>query len=144
MAELARIGVAIESDLLEAFDQLISQRGYPSRSEAFRDLIREALSEESIQQPGAPVLGTLTLIYDHHQRLLGEKLAEIQHEHHESIVSTLHVHLDHDNCLEVLVLRGLAGDVKRLADRLVAAKGVKQGRLTLAAGQGGRAHSHPH
>lgn len=143
MGELARIGVAIEGELLEQFDKLIEGRGYASRSEAFRDLIRAELNAESISAPDASVVGTLTLLYDHHVRMLSEKLTEMQHEHHDAIVSTLHVHLDHHNCLEVIVLRGKSADVQGIASRLIAAKGVKQGRLTLAAGGGG-SHEHKH
>ena len=135
MSELARIGVAIESDLLAEFDQLIESRGYASRSEAFRDLIRAELNAEQTQQhqPDARVVGTLTLLYDHHVRMLSEKLTEMQHEHHDAIVSTLHVHLDPHNCLEVIVLKGKNAEVQTISSKLIAAKGVKQGRLTLSA-----------
>ena len=142
MSELARIGVAIESDLLEEFDHLIEQRGYSSRSEAFRDMIRTELNQYQVSSADQHVVGTLTLIYDHHVRQLAEKLTGLQHDHHHEIVSTLHVHLDHDQCLEVLVLRGQALNVQQIADKLMATKGVKQGRLTLAAA--GAEHSHPH
>jgi CopG family nickel-responsive transcriptional regulator len=131
MAELARIGVAIDSDLLEDFDRLIGDRGYTNRSEAFRDLIREELVREAGESQDAHVVGTVTLVYDHHVRMLNEKLTDMQHEHHESILSTLHVHLDHDNCLEVLVVRGRAGAVRKIADALISTKGVKHGRLTI-------------
>jgi CopG family nickel-responsive transcriptional regulator len=131
MSELSRIGVAIDSDLLEKFDRLIGKRGYSNRSEAFRDLIRDELVEETWESPNAPVVGTVTLVYDHHVRLLSEKLTDIQHDFHSHILSTLHVHLDHDNCLEVLVVRGRAGAVKRIADTLISMKGVKHGRLTI-------------
>ena len=126
VGELSRIGVAIDSDLLERFDQLISQRGYTNRSEAFRDLIREELVERAWESPASEVVGTVTLVYDHHVRLLNEKLTDMQHEYHRSILSTLHVHLDHDNCLEVLVVKGRASEVQRIADALIATKGVKQ------------------
>jgi CopG family nickel-responsive transcriptional regulator len=109
MSDLARIGVAIESNLLAEFDQLIERRGYSSRSEAFRDMIRGELNQMQVSSPGQHVVGTLTIIYDHNVRQLSEKLTGMQHEHHHEIVSTLHVHLDHDQCLEVLVLRGEAG-----------------------------------
>lgn len=142
MSELARIGVAIESDLLEEFDHLVERRGYSSRSEAFRDMIRSELNQVQVTSPEQHVVGTLTIIYDHHVRQLAEKLTGLQHDHHHEIVSTLHVHLDHDQCLEVLVLRGEAVHVQRIADKLVATKGVKQGRLTLAAAD--PQHSHPH
>jgi CopG family nickel-responsive transcriptional regulator len=131
--ELERIGVAIDGDLLEKFDNLINRRGYSNRSEAFRDLIRTELVNERSQQPSTPVVGTVTLLYNHHVRLLGEKLTALQHEYHRSILSTLHVHLDHDNCLEVIVVQGRAADVQKVADMLIAAKGVKHGKLVLTA-----------
>jgi len=136
MGELARIGVAIDEELLKRFDELNGRRGYTNRSEAFRDLIRDALIQEAVAGD-SEVVGTLTLVYDHHVRMLQERLTEMQHEHHEEIISTLHVHLDHHHCLEVLVLRGKSGAVQGIADRLVATKGVQHGRLTLtAAGKG--------
>jgi len=132
MSDLSRIGVAIDSDLLAKFDQHIEQRGYTNRSEAFRDLIREALIEKTAERPDSQVVGTVTLVYDHHVRLLNEKLTDFQHAHFHNILSTLHVHLDHDNCLEVLVVKGKAAVVKKIADALISTKGVKLGRLTLA------------
>ena len=144
MSELARIGVAIEQQLLDEFDRLIERRGYSSRSEAFRDLMRNELNQASIGTPNKDVVGTLTLIYDHHIRLLSERLTGLQHEHHDAIVSTLHVHLDHNTCLEVLILRGKAGDVQGIADRLISTKGVQQGQLTLAAAEPPHAHPHTH
>ncbi len=131
MSELSRIGVAIDSDLLKKFDDLIAARGYTNRSEAFRDLIRDELVEEASQMPDAEVVGTLTLVYNHHVRMLSDRLTDLQHEHFHHILSTLHVHLDHDNCLEVLIIRGRAQSVKRIADALISTKGVKHGRLTV-------------
>jgi CopG family nickel-responsive transcriptional regulator len=131
MGELSRIGVAIDEELLAKFDRLIAERGYTNRSEAFRDLIRDELVEKTWESPESQVVGTVTLVYDHHVRLLNEKLTDIQHEYHHSILSTLHVHLDHDNCLEVLVVKGRARDVTKVADVLISTKGVKHGRLTI-------------
>ena len=131
MSELSRIGVAIDAGLLDKYDRLIAQRGYTNRSEAFRDLIRDELVEKAWESPDSQVVGTVTLVYDHHVRLLNEKLTGIQHDFHRSILSTLHVHLDHDNCLEVLVLRGRASEVRKVADALISTKGVKHGRLTM-------------
>ena len=131
MGGLSRIGVAIDSDLLDKFDRLIAQRGYTNRSEAFRDMIRDELVEKAWESPESQVVGTVTLVYDHHVRLLSEKLTDIQHDFHRSVLSTLHVHLDHDHCLEVLVVRGRAADVRGVADALISAKGVKHGRLTI-------------
>jgi CopG family nickel-responsive transcriptional regulator len=130
--ELERIGVAIDAGLLTKFDELIARRGYTNRSEAFRDLIRAELIKEAADQPSGQVTGTITLLYDHHVRLLNEKLTGLQHDFHHHILSTLHVHLDHDNCLEVIVVKGEAGDVRKLADRLIATRGVKHGRLVLS------------
>ncbi len=131
MSDLSRIGVAIDSDLLQKFDELIASRGYSNRSEAFRDLIRDELVERAWDNPDSQVVGTVTLVYDHHVRLLNEKLTAMQHSHFHQILSTLHVHLDHDNCLEVLVVRGKASDVKMIADAIISTKGVKHGRLTI-------------
>ena len=131
MSELARIGVAIDSDLLAKFDELILQRGYTNRSEAFRDLIREELVRKTWETPESEVVGTVTLVYDHHVRMLGDRLTDIQHNHHHNILSTLHVHLDHNNCLEVLVVKGKAKAVQKIADALISTKGVKHGRLIL-------------
>src|SRR5579871_774780 len=132
MSELSRIGVAIDSDLLDKFDRLISQRGYTNRSEAFRDLIRDELVERTWESPDSQVVGTITLVYDHHVRLLNEKLTGIQHDFHRSILSTLHVHLDHDNSLEVLVVKGKSADVRKVADVLISTKGVKHGKLSIS------------
>jgi CopG family nickel-responsive transcriptional regulator len=131
MSELSRIGVAIDSGLLAKFDELIATRGYTNRSEAFRDLIREELVQKTWESPDSEVVGTVTLVYDHHVRMLSEKLTDMQHEHHQQILSTLHVHLDHDNCLEVLVVKGKAKAVQTIAEKLISTKGVKHGRLIL-------------
>ena len=131
MDELKRIGVAIPAELLDKFDELIEKRGYTNRSEAFRDLARAELVQESSEAPDSKVVGTVTLVYNHHVRLLSEKLTDLQHQFHRAILSTLHVHLDHDNCLEVIVMRGKASDVKQLASTLIGTKGVKHGRLTI-------------
>jgi CopG family nickel-responsive transcriptional regulator len=131
MSKLARIGVAIDSSLLGQFDRLIAGRGYTNRSEAFRDLIRGEMVEQTWKNAESEVVGTVTLVYDHHVRLLNRKLTGLQHDHHRNILSTLHVHLDHDNCLEVLVVRGKAKQVQKVAGALISAKGVKHGRLTI-------------
>lgn len=131
MGELSRIGVAIDSELLEKFDRLIGQRGYTNRSEAFRDLIRDELVQKTWESPDSEVVGTVTLVYDHNVRMLSERLTDMQHDHHQQILSTLHVHLDHDNCLEVLVVKGQAKNVQTIAEKLISTKGVKHGRLTI-------------
>lgn len=131
MSDLCRIGVAIDEDLLGQFDEMLARKGYSNRSEAFRDLIRDALVREETTGPEREPVGTLTLVYNHHVRQLADKLTDMQHDHFREIISTLHVHMDHDNCLEVLVLRGRAGAIRQIADKLVSTKGVKHGRLTL-------------
>ena len=123
--------MAIDSDLLGKFDELIERRGYTNRSEAFRDLIREELIEKAAERGDSIIVGTVTLVYDHHVRTLSERLTSMQHESFHNVLSTLHVHLDHDNCLEVLVLKGKASAVQKLADALISTKGVKHGRLTI-------------
>ena len=122
--------MAIDRELLRRFDRHITGRGYTNRSEAFRDLIRGEMVESAWESSQREVVGTVTLVYDHHVRLLNEKLVDIQHDFHKRILSTLHVHLDPDHCLEVLVVRGEATEVKRVADALISLKGVKHGRLT--------------
>ncbi|MGB6800916.1 MAG: nickel-responsive transcriptional regulator NikR, partial [Candidatus Sulfotelmatobacter sp.] len=134
----------IDSGLLRRFDSFITDQGYENRSEAFRDLIRDRLVGSVIVAPNAFVVGTVTLIYDHHTRLLPEKLTDLQHENHEIIISTLHAHLDHESCLEVVVLRGKSRDVQRLADRLISTKGVQHGRLVMSSPQTLSYHPHRH
>ncbi len=131
MGVLSRIGVAIDSELLARFDRFIAKQGYTNRSEAFRDLIRDRLVSAAVEFPEAFVVGTVTLIYDHHSRLLPEKLADLQHAHHALIISTTHAHLDHDTCLEVIVVKGESKRVNKLADLLIGVKGVQHGRLVL-------------
>jgi CopG family nickel-responsive transcriptional regulator len=152
MGVLSRIGIALDSDLLKRFDRSIGRRGYTNRSEAFRDLIRDRLVGEQTAAPDAIVVGTVTLIYDHHASGITEKLTEVQHESHELVVSTSHAHLDHDSCLEVLIVHGRSAKVEQFADRLIGLKGVQHGRLVMTvpahaiahAHEGGHKHSHKH
>jgi len=146
MAELSRIGVSIDSDLLRRFDSFIKDKGYENRSEAFRDLIRDRLVDSAVVAPNEAVVGSVTLVYDHHKRLLPEKLTDLQHDSHALVVSTLHVHLDHDRCLEIVVLRGRSRDVQILADRLISTKGVRHGRLVMSSPEvaAHRTHRHSH
>ncbi|HJY06948.1 MAG TPA: nickel-responsive transcriptional regulator NikR [Bryobacteraceae bacterium] len=132
MSELSRIGVAIESDLLARFDRFIEKQGYSNRSEAFRDLVRDKLVGAAVEAPDAPVVGTITLIYDHHFRMLPNKLMDIQHGYHDVVIATTHAHLDHNTCLEVVVVKGSGHRVRKLADLLIGAKGVRHGRLVLS------------
>jgi CopG family nickel-responsive transcriptional regulator len=148
MGELSRIGIALDSDLLKRFDRSIEKSGYTNRSEAFRDLIRDRLVRERTAAPDATVVGTVTLIYNHHAHGITEKLTEAQHEHHGLVVSTSHAHLDLDSCLEVLIVHGRAASVEHFADILIGLKGVQHGRLvmtvpTLDAGHA-LEHSHTH
>ncbi len=129
MSDLVRFGVSIDEHLLDQFDEHIAEKSYVNRSEALRDLIRGALVEDQWDAGDAEAIGTVTLVYDHHAHDLADKLSDHQHTHHEEIVSTLHVHLDADHCLEVVVLRGVARDLKRIADGLIGTKGVKHGRF---------------
>lgn len=126
-----RFGVSIDETLLRQFDRLIEEKGYSNRSEAVRDLMRDTLVEREWGQEDKEIVGTVTLVYDHHTRDLSDKLTEHQHSHHHSIISVLHVHLDAHNCLEVAVVRGSAQEVKRLADELIGTKGVKHGKLVM-------------
>ncbi|MCI7729948.1 nickel-responsive transcriptional regulator NikR [Enorma burkinafasonensis] len=132
--ELVRFSIAMPADLLDAFDGQIARRGEgANRSEAIRDLIRSSLVEEELRTPEAQVIGSLTMIYDHHTGDLTRRLDEIQHDYTPEIVSTMHVHLDHHNCLEILALRGKGERVYELADKLLGLRGVKHGELTCAA-----------
>jgi CopG family transcriptional regulator, nickel-responsive regulator len=132
MAGLTRTGVAIDADLLARFDRFLSKQGYPNRSEAFRDLIRDRLVNAATEAPEAQVVGTITLIYDHHSRLLPNKLADLQHDHHHVIIATTHAHLDHSTCLEVIVVKGQSREVQKLADLLIGTKGVRHGKLVMS------------
>lgn len=132
MAELTRTGVAIDADLLARFDRFISKQGYTNRSEAFRDLIRDRLVHAATEAPEAQVVGTITLIYDHHSRLLPNKLMDLQHKHHHVVIATTHAHLDHNTCLEVIVVKGQSKHVQKLADLLIGAKGVRHGKLVMS------------
>jgi len=126
---MKRFGVSLPDDLLQQFDRCIQEKGYGNRSEALRDLIRESLLTEKIESDDI-VAGTLTLVFDHHTPDLNKKLDDIQHDSHELVLSKLHIHLDHHNCLEVIVLKGQRSEIQKLADMTVALRGVKHGKLT--------------
>ncbi|WP_301966198.1 nickel-responsive transcriptional regulator NikR [uncultured Desulfovibrio sp.] len=130
MGKLTRFGVSLDEELLEPFDALCTVKGYSNRSEAIRDLIRKALVAEEWQQADGQGAGTLTLVYDHHKNDLARRLTQMQHDEHDIIIATLHVHLDHHNCLEVLLLKGEAARVRALADKLISCKGVKHGTFS--------------
>jgi CopG family nickel-responsive transcriptional regulator len=129
MPHVVRFSASLDADLLERFDQATGRRGYSNRSEALRDLIRDALVREE-WQGDAEIVGTVTLVYDHHTRELADRLTRTQHDHHDIILSAMHVHLDHDNCLEVIAVQGRASVVQSVADALVGTRGVKHGKLT--------------
>ena len=130
--ELAtRFSVSLQPQLLKQLDAMVNERGFDNRSLAIADMIRAQLVEHRQKHGKEEIAGTITLVYDHHKQHVQAALTDIQHDHHAEIISTVHVHLDHHNCLEVLVVRGRASLVKRIADELIAAKGVKHGKLTV-------------
>lgn len=152
---LVRFSVAIGGELLRRFDEYREKHRYPNRSEAVRGLMRAALIEEVIDEEESEALGVVTLIYDHHAGRIAERLTDLQHSHLERVVTTTHVHLDERRCLEVILLRGMAGLVRKLADDLIGTKGVESGRLVLSAAAPmtgrrdsppahGHSHSHSH
>lgn len=130
MKKLVRFGVSLDHHLLDDFDRLIAGKNYATRSEALRDLIRDNLVGQEWDE-NKDTVGTITLVYDHHVRDLTEKLTDIQHDYQRLILSAMHVHLDHDHCLEVLAVRGKGREIRKVADRLIATKGVKHGKLTM-------------
>ena len=130
MAGVIRFGVSLNEKLLDGFDRLISKKGYTNRSEAIRDLIRDSLVKDEWEEDTRETVGTITLVYDHHTRELTHTLTDLQHQHHKSIISTTHIHLDQHNCLEVLVVKGKGGDIKAIADKVIGTKWVKHGKLS--------------
>lgn len=131
MSDLKRFGVSIEEELLEKFDELNKNR-YSNRSEAIRDLIRTRLLKEEYHREDRLVIGSLTLFYEHHHQGLTEKMTEIQHNDHHLFRSNLHIHLDHDYCLEVIIVKGKYQELKDVSQKLIGLKGVKHGQLTVA------------
>jgi len=127
---IVRFGMSLPGNLMERFDTHIEAKGYGNRSEAIRDLIRRELVDEEIESDET-VLGVLHILYDHSKRELTEKLTETQHAHHHHIISSMHVHLDHLNCLEVILIRGIPKTIRKISERLLAEKGVKHGKLYL-------------
>ena len=128
---VSRFSISLPPSLLQQFDKMSKEKGYDNRSLAIGDMMRDSLVEHRQKFGNEDIAGTITLVYDHHKQHVQAALTDIQHDHHEVIVSTVHVHLDHDNCLEVLVVRGKAAVVKKIADELISAKGVKHGKLTV-------------
>ena len=144
---MERFTISLDENLATEFDRLIRERGYQNRSEAVRDLLRGRLDTLRIQEAQAPFcVASLSYVYNHHERDLAERLMEIQHQHHDLVVSTTHVHLDHDNCLETTILRGKTETVRQLADAVTAERGVRHGQLNLVPVDmdGGHQHVHSH
>uniref|UniRef100_A0A7V6CE44 Putative nickel-responsive regulator n=1 Tax=Thermodesulfobacterium geofontis TaxID=1295609 RepID=A0A7V6CE44_9BACT len=131
MEKLARFGISIPEELLKAFDEYIERKHYANRSEAIRDLIRQKLVEEEWKESKEEVVGIITYLYDHHKRELTDKLIEIQHDHYNKIITTQHIHVDHERCLEAIMVRGKANEIKELADKIQAQKGVLHLNLAL-------------
>ncbi len=131
MSKVFRFGISLDKDLLDKFDWLIKDRSYSNRSEAFRDLIRQELVKKEWQE-GKEVAGAISLIYDHHRRELLNRIIGIQHGFQKLIISTQHIHLDHNNCLEIIAVKGAPREVQRLSDTLKSIKGVKHGTLSMS------------
>jgi CopG family transcriptional regulator, nickel-responsive regulator len=149
MSELARVSISLEEPLLAAFDKLIEARGYANRSEAIRDLIRDRLVREQGESDSTEQVAVVSIVYDHHARELAAKLIEKAHHHHDLVVSTLHVHLGEQHCLEVSVLRGSGKKIRHLADDILATRGVLHGEVSFTSGEQafrawGEGHSHSH
>lgn len=145
MSELVRFSVSLEKDLLDAFDKSCEDGKFATRSEAIRQLLREKLTSAAWDADAGDVAASLTLVYDHHKTRLTDTMLDVQHAHGEIVVATMHVHLDHDLCMEVIVLRGPAADLQSLAAALSGLKGIHQAQLVVArAVAGGHPHPHPH
>lgn len=129
---IVRFGVSIEEKLLTKFDLHIGEKGYVNRSEAIRDLIRDVLVSQQTENPEVESFGTLTMIYNHHHGEISDRLNNVQHDYFQNIVSTTHIHLDAHNCLEVIILKGRAGQLKALADMILSIKNVKHGKFVIA------------
>jgi len=139
LASVERIGITVEKELLEEFDRSIAADNYSSRSEAVRDLMRERLSRERLASPEADAVAGVFLIYDHHETTLSEKLLNIQHDHLLEVIASTHCHLDHHNCLEVIIMKGKVGRIEDIGNRIAALKGVKLSRVNIMA-----ENEHPH
>lgn len=126
-----RFGISLDAILLKKFDGLIRKKGYANRSEAIRDLFRDSLVAEEWEGTALETVGTITIVYDHEKRQLPDLLTRLQHRHHDIIISSMHIHLDEHNCLEIIAVKGKGEAIKKIADRLIGAKGVKHGKLSL-------------
>jgi CopG family nickel-responsive transcriptional regulator len=153
---MRRLTISIDDELADSFDELVARKGYLNRSEAFRDLLRHTLDEsafdKSTRRPAGHCVATLSYVYDHHQRQLASRLTAMQHDHHDVTISSMHAHLDHDNCLETVLLRGATGAVQAFADAVLAQTGVRHGNLHMIPVQvhgiarraARHVHLHPH
>ncbi len=141
---IERIGISLEKPLLDAFDKLIESKGYQNRSEAVRDLIREQIDHEELADPDAQAVGGVFLVYDHQHTSLSDRLLKLQHNHLLHVITSTHIHLDHHNCLEIIILRGLVSDIQKLADSMAALKGVKLSRVNLISTDDGEHCGHNH
>ena len=137
MSELERIGVSLDKDLLAEFDKLIAKQGYKIRSEAIRDLVRKQLSDDHIENPLAQAVAAVFIVYDHHSTKLSDSLVDLQHSHtlnrSMQVISSLHIHLDEHDCLEIIVLRGKAGEIRKIGDNILSMRGVKLGKINVVA-----------
>ena len=140
MDGVTRIGVSLEPELLKAFDESISKKGYVSRSEAIRDLVRDSLAENEWKNEDEWMVGTIVMVYDHTMSSVGDKLTDLQHDHQSLVNTSVHIHLDHDKCMEILICEGRLGDLKAFANEVTSIKGVLRGRLTMAAPSSGNLH----
>lgn len=131
MGKIERVGVSLDEELLGRFDALIGKQGYANRSEAIRDLIRARLDQQQLEKSSTEAVAAILLVYDHHSTNLTSKLNHLQHNHLLQIIVSTHVHLDHYNCLEVIILKGKVGEIQKLADQMISLKGVKLGRTNL-------------
>jgi CopG family nickel-responsive transcriptional regulator len=132
MPEIVRQSFSMESSLWVKLERLVKKKGYTNRSEFIRDMLREQLVQQEWEDENQEVVGTITMLYDHHTRLLGEKLTDIQHDHHQAIMATTHVHLDHDLCAEMIMMRGRASRIREVADRIRQQKGVLHASLAIS------------
>ncbi|MCX5633439.1 MAG: nickel-responsive transcriptional regulator NikR [Phycisphaerae bacterium] len=133
MSDIERIGVSLEKDLLAVFDKFISEKSYKNRSEAIRDLIREHLSKQKLEHKKTPAIGAIFLIYDHHTAHISSVFKRLQHHKPIKTISSIHVYIDHRNCLEILIVRGLALDINAMGEKMISLRGVKHGYINLVA-----------
>lgn len=135
MENLQRVGISVDDGLLEKFDKAIEKKGYSNRSEAIRDLIRQSLVEEHLAEPESTAIAAVFVVYDHHQAQLSQKLIKLQHNQLLTAISSMHIHLGHHDCLEVIILKGKVGEITKLGDNIISLKGVKLGKVNLIAGE---------